>query len=302
MKNNLLSITIGTPGRIRRLQYTLYSLLKQNLGNTEIIIGTDGNKDITEKAIKPFKKLLNINHIWLDNKPVYRFPKIYNKCIKYASGKYCLSLSDDLILPPYIINVLLKKIIKYGDTNYIAPLRKEIVMEKVSKNIILNNFNKIDKNSEIMQNLGVDWYCTPDSGVIMKREKALLVGGEIDYISGIGVIGEYIIRLRLEAGIKPLNDKSINIYHLAHKYRKYFGHKHIIQYVFRGLAKEQVPRQYIKDYLKEHPEFIPEMLSKAKQYKQWEPNHYENMIRHGRYKANEIALQYYKDKSKKCIK
>jgi len=294
MNKNNLSITIATPGRIKRLQYALYSLINQNLNNIEVVVGTDGNKNITEQAIKPFKKIFNIKHIWLDDKKIYRFPEIYNRCIRCASGKYCLSLSDDLILPPNCVNKLLKKVKKYGEKYYIAPLRKEIDINQVNKDIILNHFNKIEERAEIMKNIGRECYCSPDSGAIIKREKVLKVGGEIDYIPGIGVIGEYLIRLRNEAGIKPFNDKSLNIYHIAHKQRGYHGHKHIIQYVLRGLALEKVPRKYIKNYLKNNPNFIEEIISKAKQYKLEDPKHYDNMIRHGRYKANEIALQYYK--------
>lgn len=298
MKNKILSIFILTPGSIKRTRFVLDSLLNQTYKNFEVIVGTDGLRKNTEKAILPYKNLLAIKHVWLKDSSEFQLASIYNKCVRNAKGKYILCLNHDTLIPPNGVEILLKNIKRFGSKYFISPLRKEIEIKNINKNTIKNHFNKIEQNSRQLFHGNMIRYCEPDSGGIIPKDKILKINGQFDIITGISNVGEYKIRLRNEAGIKQKNIDQVSIIHIAHQQRAYLGNKYIFTFFLRYLAKREVPRAYIIKYLQNNPDIKKELINKTKRFAKNNRYHYDNMNDCARAAANEIALEYYKNQCK----
>ena len=173
---------------------------------------------------------------------------------------------------------------KVGDRFFIVTHpRMNIYLKNLTCSKITKDFNSIERKAT----LNYQPHNELDSGGLIDKKHVFKVGGEAELIPGISVIGEFKIRLRLEAGVIP---KLINVplYHIFHKKRKYQIPKHSCTYFLRYLALEKIPRSYIKKILKKHPTLIHKITKQTRNYPWGHPKIFEICKR----EANKIIHDY----------
>src|SRR5260221_1847238 len=94
-----LSVIIPTYNRSRLLDYTLRSLVLQNIPvrNFEVVIGDDGSSDDTAELVNSYKDRLNVKYVLQEDRG-YRPASARNKAIRIAEGSLCLFIDSVILL------------------------------------------------------------------------------------------------------------------------------------------------------------------------------------------------------------
>ena len=144
MKNSLVISTYNWP---EALELVLKSVKNQSKIPDEILIADDGSSYSTKKVIEKYKKMLNIKHIWHEDKG-FRKTIILNKAIAKSSGEYIIQIDGDILLHKHFIKDHLrnKKINRFihGSRTFIG---KHLTQKCILKsNIKFSFFHKEIKN------------------------------------------------------------------------------------------------------------------------------------------------------------
>jgi abequosyltransferase len=101
-----LSICIATLNRGRLIGETLNSIVSQLTEEIEIIIVDGASTDNTEEVILPYRRRFhNVRYTRLDKKG--GVDQDFSKAVELATGEYCWLFSDDDIIKPGAIDVVL---------------------------------------------------------------------------------------------------------------------------------------------------------------------------------------------------
>jgi abequosyltransferase len=154
MTEIILSICIATFNRGAYIGETINSILCQNITKEiELVILNSGSTDDTEKTIKSYKSNF-IKYIYHQQK--YGVDIDYASVVNYASGKYCWLFTDDDLLKPNAISVILN-IIKNPNLNIdyliVNSDLRNIDMTYIYKKAMVNiNHDIVFDNSNNSQN------------------------------------------------------------------------------------------------------------------------------------------------------
>jgi len=154
MSEIILSICIATYNRGAYIGETINSILSQNSSEEiEIVILNSGSTDNTEEIIKSYNSTL-IKYYFHPEKCGVDID--YNSVVNYASGKYCWLFTDDDLLKPNAISIILK-VIKNSNLNidYIianSDLRNKDMSYVYKKAVININHDIVFDNSTGSQN------------------------------------------------------------------------------------------------------------------------------------------------------
>lgn len=101
MTTTLLMSTYNAPLRMRQC---LWSVLRQTLLPSEVIVADDGSTDETRQVIDSFRPLFPIPliHVWHEDRG-FRLAAIRNKAIAQAKGEYIIQIDGDVILEKHFI-------------------------------------------------------------------------------------------------------------------------------------------------------------------------------------------------------
>ncbi|MBD0254140.1 MAG: glycosyltransferase [Cytophagales bacterium] len=96
-----LSVIIPTYNRCTLLDYTLDSLLKQNIDKQrfEVVIGDDGSTDDTRAVVRKYEGLMNVKYVFQEDEG-YRPASARNKAIRASEGRICLFVDSSVMLDP----------------------------------------------------------------------------------------------------------------------------------------------------------------------------------------------------------
>jgi glycosyltransferase involved in cell wall biosynthesis len=99
-----VSIIIPTYNRSELLEYTLRSLLLQEMGRDrfEVIIADDGSSDNTCEVIDKYRDRLNLSYVFQEDKG-YRPASARNKAVSIAAGNLCLFMDSGILLNPDVL-------------------------------------------------------------------------------------------------------------------------------------------------------------------------------------------------------
>lgn len=96
-----VSVIIPTYNRSCLLNYTLKSLVKQDIGKDrfEVVVADDGSSDDTREVVRKFKRWLNVKYVFQEDRG-YRPASARNKGICASEGNICLFIDAGVILHP----------------------------------------------------------------------------------------------------------------------------------------------------------------------------------------------------------
>jgi len=167
----LLTIAIPTYNRLKLLDETLQSVLRQVTPQVEILVCSNASQDGTDDLMEGYcKKYEFIRYLKSDiNRGI---DANIHKCTEEARGEFVHLLSDDDILLPGAIDELLRKIEGYPETDFFyfnvrsfhAPFRGESYCDppfEVADDILFD-----DKNAFVEQ-IGV--FATLVSAFVLRR-------------------------------------------------------------------------------------------------------------------------------------
>lgn len=94
-----VSIIVPTYNRSELLEYTLKSLLSQELDRDrfEVIIADDGSSDNTCEIVDKYRERLHLGYIFQEDKG-YRPASARNKAVSIATGNLCLFMDSGILL------------------------------------------------------------------------------------------------------------------------------------------------------------------------------------------------------------
>jgi abequosyltransferase len=144
MKNNiLLSICIATYNRARYLPETLESIIPQLSDEVEIVIIDGNSTDDTEDVVNKYKHICN-NIIYKKLLTKGGVDKDYSISVSHASGKMCWLFSDDDVLDPDAIDIVLASIKKSFSLIIVNSNVKDVELKYTIEN------NKLNINSDLL--------------------------------------------------------------------------------------------------------------------------------------------------------
>ena len=99
MYKYLVSVIVPTYNRRELLEFTLNSLLSQNVPKDEfeVIVSDDGSSDGTKEAVKKYQGLLHIKYLYQEDKG-YCPASARNSGVREAEGRICLFVDAGVIL------------------------------------------------------------------------------------------------------------------------------------------------------------------------------------------------------------
>jgi len=155
MNEPILSICIATFNRGEYIGETINSILSQiSSEEIEIVILNSGSTDNTEEIIKSYNSTL-IKYFFHPKKCGVDID--YNSVVNYASGKYCWLFTDDDLLKPNAISIILNVIKKTNlNIDYIianSDLRNKDMSCIYKKAIVNINHDIVFDNSIDSQNI-----------------------------------------------------------------------------------------------------------------------------------------------------
>ena len=99
MNKYLVSVIVPTYTRRELLEYTLDSLLRQNISpdDFEVIVSDDGSTDDTRNALGKYKDCLHLKYLYQEDRG-YRPASARNAGIRNAEGEICLFIDSGVLL------------------------------------------------------------------------------------------------------------------------------------------------------------------------------------------------------------
>jgi abequosyltransferase len=170
MKKPLLSICIATYNRANYIGETLKSILPQLTEDVELLIVDGASTDNTEHVINGYtENKSNVRYVRLSVKG--GVDQDYDKSIELAQGEFCWLFTDDDLLKPGAVFMVLENIKKgFGLIIVNAEVRNTDLSEVVQiQRVVLKN-NRIYSPSE-MEDLFVDTvnYLSYIGAIVLRR-------------------------------------------------------------------------------------------------------------------------------------
>lgn len=139
MKNPKVTIAIPTRNRSKLLKRAIQFVLKQTYENYELIIVDNASTDNTKKVVKSFK---DRRIHYQKNKKNLGIIKNWNKCIKYARGKYLNIFHDDDVIYPTFIEEAVLALDANPSVGFTFPLNKRVDINRKFLNTWWADYNK----------------------------------------------------------------------------------------------------------------------------------------------------------------
>lgn len=203
-----LSICITTYNRGNFITQTLDSLLPQLSPNVELIVVDGCSPDNTEEVMRQYvAKHPEVKYY--KEQENSGIDKDYDKAVGYAHGQYCWLMTDDDLVKPSALDIILTKL---NGINDLVVVNAEVATVDFSK-ILDSKLIKVDADQSYTQNDNERFMTDAGHGlsfigcVIIKRELWLTREREIYYGSlfiHVGVIFQQPLLTKIALISKPL--------------------------------------------------------------------------------------------------
>lgn len=192
MTKPLLSICIATYNRGEYIGETLESIILQVTDEVEIVIVDGASTDNTSTIVKGYVEVCKqINYILLPSKGGVDYD--YDQAVSFAHGEYCWLFTDDDLLKPGAISIVLSEIHK----GYCLIAVNFQVMNKDFSKLLSNNYFKINVNElydelkleqlfcRVVQQMSFIGCVIINRDLWLKRERKFYFGTEFIHIGVI---------------------------------------------------------------------------------------------------------------------
>jgi len=139
------SIIVPTYNRPRALKLCLWSLAKQSLLPSEVLIADDGStsetKDAVDEMRNALKEVFPIKHIWQEDIG-FRKPRILNETVRQTTGDYLIFIDGDCMGHRHFVRAHVKQsspLAILGGKR--VEIGKELTEKLLQKGQVLNSFD-----------------------------------------------------------------------------------------------------------------------------------------------------------------
>ena len=139
------SIIVPTYNRPRALKLCLWSLAKQSLLPSEVLIADDGStsetKDAVDEMRNALKEVFPIKHIWQEDIG-FRKPRILNETVRQTTGDYLIFIDGDCMGHRHFVRAHVKQsspLAILGGKR--VEIGKELTERLLQKGQVLNSFD-----------------------------------------------------------------------------------------------------------------------------------------------------------------